>query len=60
MAPRKTKESLERDLRNLRKALRAHDSGAMAHLDAIERSDVVKSIQKRIAELDAKLEAIGD
>lgn len=34
-------------------------SGAMAHLDESERASIVASIEKRIAELDSKIERMG-
>jgi len=59
MAPRRTRERLQHDRRTLRKALNDYEAGAMAHLDELEQARVIESIAQRIADLDAKIEALG-
>ena len=59
MAPRKTRERLQHDRKTLRKALRDYEAGVMAHLDELEQARVIESITRRIADLDAKIEALG-
>ena len=60
MARRKTRESLARDRKTLGDVLSDYEAGAMAHLDPSEQASVVESIRKRIAELDAIIERVGD
>ena len=60
MAPRRTRERLQHDRKTLRKALSEYESGAMAHLDELEQARVIESIAQRIADLDSKIEALGD
>ena len=43
----------------MRKALSEYEAGAMAHLDELEQARVIESIAQRIADLDAKIEALG-
>ena len=59
MAPRRTRERLQHDRKTLHKALRDYEAGAMAHLDELEQARVIESIARRIADLDAKIEALG-
>jgi hypothetical protein len=59
MAPRRTRERLQHDRKTLRKALSDYEAGAMAHLDELEQARVIESIARRIADLDAKIEALG-
>jgi hypothetical protein len=59
MAPRKTRERLQHDRKTLRKALREYETGPVAHLDELEQTRVIESITQRIADLDAKIEALG-
>ena len=59
MAPRRTRERLQHDRKTLRKALSEYEAGAMAHLDELEQARVIESIARRIADLDAKIDALG-
>ena len=59
MAPRRTRERLQHDRKTLRKALRDYEAGPMGHLDELEQARVIESITQRIADLDAKIEALG-
>lgn len=58
MAPRRTRERLQHDRKTLRKALSDYEAGAMDHLDELEQARVIESITRRIADLDAKIEAL--
>lgn len=42
------------------KALSDYEAGGLAHLDRVERDAMVESIRRRIADLDARLEKVGD
>jgi hypothetical protein len=57
MAPRETRERLLHDRRQLLAALGEYRRGKAAHLAKAERESVVASIKRRIADLDAKIEA---
>jgi hypothetical protein len=59
MAPRRTRERLQHDRKTLRKALKEYQAGTMAHLDELEQARVIESIARRIADLDAMIEALG-
>ena len=59
MAPRRTRERLQHDRKTLRKALKDYQAGPMDHLDELEQARVIDSITRRIADLDAKIEALG-
>ena len=58
MPPRRTRERLQHDRTTLRKVLSDYEAGAMAHLDELEQARVIESIVRRIADLDAKIDAI--
>ena len=58
MAPRRTRERLTHDRTTLRKALRDYEAGVMDHLDELEQARVIESITQRIADLDARIEAL--
>ena len=57
MAPKRTRERLQHDRKTLRKALRDYQAGPMDHLDELEQARVIESITRRIADLDAKIDA---
>ena len=59
MAPRRTRQRLQRDRTILCRALRDYEAGAVTHLDEPEQAHVIESIAQRIAELDAKSDALG-
>jgi hypothetical protein len=42
----------------LRKALQDYEAGAMAHLDEVEQASIAESIARRIADIDARIEAL--
>jgi hypothetical protein len=59
MAPKRTRERLERDRTILCRALKDYEAGTVTELDELERVRIAESIARRIAELDAKIEAFG-
>ena len=59
MPPRRTRERLQHDRTTLRRALSDYEAGAMAHLDELEQARVIESITQRIADLDAKIDALN-
>jgi hypothetical protein len=60
MVRRRTRRRLEHDRDLLCRALEDCEAGAMEHLDEAEQASVVESIAKRIADIDARIRALGD
>jgi hypothetical protein len=58
MAPRSTKHRLQHDRAILLKTLEDYEAGAMTHLDEIEQATIVEGIARRIADIDAEIEAL--
>ena len=58
MAPRRTSRRLRHDRAMLCKALEDYQAGTMDHLDEVERAGVVENIARRIADIDARIEAL--
>jgi hypothetical protein len=59
VAPRKTRDSLERDLRMLSEALADYEAGVMAAFDASEQALIAETIRQRIADLNARIAKFG-
>jgi hypothetical protein len=59
MAPKRTRERLERDRTILCRALKDYETGTVTDVDEPERTRIAESIARRIAELDAKIESFG-
>ena len=60
MAPPRTRQRLQLDRDILCRVLADYEAGAATHLDEAERASLVESISRRIADLDARIEALGD
>lgn len=59
MARKRTRESLEEDLRRMSEALADYEAGAMAGFDPGEQAHIIETIRQRIAELKARIEQLG-
>jgi hypothetical protein len=57
MAPSRTRQRLQHDRDLLCRMLEDYEGGAIAHLDEREQASIVESIQQRIADIDARMEA---
>ncbi len=55
----KTRQRLQHDLNMLHKALSDYEAGYMKHLDEVELARFIESITRRIADIDAKIDALG-
>jgi hypothetical protein len=60
MAPRRTRQRLQRDRQVLFDALNDYEAGPVGHLDELEQATTVDSIRKRIADLDARIEQLSE
>jgi ribosomal protein L29 len=59
MARKRTRESLEHDLRRLSGALADYEAGVMAGMDPSEQAHTIETIKQRIAELNARIAQLG-